>query len=302
MDFIKNNFKKVLIGGLIFVIILLLILAPILRKRVTAKKSQEEAQKQEQVEKEKQKDTGVTNSGTGTDKYLMQIQDRLKARFGEAPEGYIRNQDGTLQSLGDKDKSSEDVLYAYLRSLSILDFSTVQKYTRKSSVVKTYNEFFDSKNSSNDYKDAFIRKMYKETLLSIEVKGVEDQAIFASNKIVYTVKLKILDLTNKDFWLEDREEIFKNLMAIDEEGDTTKSEQYIYDYVINKYSKSKDKLTREVRLDLTLEKFADLGSGWLVSIDKELDDNFKYKDGKLFTTYVLEQFRNYRTEKRSGGN
>lgn len=302
MDFIKNNFKKVLIGGLIFVIILLLILAPILRKRVTAKKTQEEAQKQEQVEKEKQKDTGVTNSGTGTDKYLMQIQDRLKARFGEAPEGYIRNQDGTLQSLGDKDKSSEDVLYAYLRSLSILDFSTVQKYTRKSSVVKTYNEFFDSKNSSNDYKDAFIRKMYKETLLSIEVKGVEDQAIFASNKIVYTVKLKILDLTNKDFWLEDREEIFKNLMAIDEEGDTTKSEQYIYDYVINKYSKSKDKLTREVRLDLTLEKFADLGSGWLVSIDKELDDNFKYKDGKLFTTYVLEQFRNYRTEKRSGGN
>lgn len=302
MDFIKNNFKKVLIGGLIFVIILLLILAPILRKRVTAKKTQEEAQKQEQVEKEKQKDTGVTNSGTGTDKYLMQIQDRLKARFGEAPEGYIRNQDGTLQSLGDKDKSSEDVLYAYLRSLSILDFSTVQKYTRKSSVVKTYNEFFDSKNSSNDYKDAFIRKMYKETLLSIEVKGVEDQAIFASNKIVYTVKLKILDLTNKDFWLEDREEIFKNLMAIDEEGDTTKSEQYIYDYVINKYSKNKDKLTREVRLDLTLEKFADLGSGWLVSIDKELDDNFKYKDGKLFTTYVLEQFRNYRTEKRSGGN
>ena len=302
MDFIKNNFKKVLIGGLIFVIILLLILAPILRKRVTAKKTQEEAQKQEQVEKEKQKDTGVTNSGTGTDKYLMQIQDRLKARFGEAPEGYIRNQDGTLQSLGDKDKSSEDVLYAYLRSLSILDFSTVQKYTRKSSVVKTYNEFFDSKNSSNDYKDAFIRKMYKETLLSIEVKGVEDQAIFASNKIVYTVKLKILDLTNKDFWLEDREEIFKNLMAIDEEGDTTKSEQYIYDYVINKYSKSKDKLTREVRLDLTLEKFADLGSGWLVSIDKELDDNFKYKDGKLFTTYVLEQFRNFRTEKRSGGN
>lgn len=302
MDFIKNNLKKVLIGGLIFVIILLLILAPILRKRVTAKKTQEEAQKQEQVEKEKQKDTGVTNSGTGTDKYLMQIQDRLKARFGEAPEGYIRNQDGTLQSLGDKDKSSEDVLYAYLRSLSILDFSTVQKYTRKSSVVKTYNEFFDSKNSSNDYKDAFIRKMYKETLLSIEVKGVEDQAVFASNKIVYTVKLKILDLTNKDFWLEDREEIFKNLMAIDEEGDTTKSEQYIYDYVINKYAKSKDKLTREVRLDLTLEKFADLGSGWLVSIDKELDDNFKYKDGKLFTTYVLEQFRNYRTEKRSGGN
>ena len=302
MDFIKNNFKKVLIGGLIFVIILLLILAPILRKRVTAKKTQEEAQKQEQVEKEKQKDTGVTNSGTGTDKYLMQIQDRLKARFGEAPEGYIRNQDGTLQSLGDKDKSSEDVLYAYLRSLSILDFSTVQKYARKSSVVETYNEFFDSKNSSNDYKDAFIRKMYKETLLSIEVKGVEDQAIFASNKIVYTVKLKILDLTNKDFWLEDREEIFKNLMAIDEEGDTTKSEQYIYDYVINKYSKSKDKLTREVRLDLTLEKFADLGSGWLVSIDKELDDNFKYKDGKLFTTYVIEQFRNFRTEKRSGGN
>lgn len=302
MDFIKNNFKKVLIGGLIFVIILLLILAPILRKRVTAKKTQEEAQKQEQVEKEKQKDTGVTNSGTGTDKYLMQIQDRLKARFGEAPEGYIRNQDGTLQSLGDKDKSSEDVLYAYLRSLSILDFSTVQKYTRKSSVVKSYNEFFDSKNSSNDYKDAFIRKMYKETLLSIEVKGVEDQAVFASNKIVYTVKLKILDLTNKDFWLEDREEIFKNLMAIDEEGDTTKSEQYIYDYVINKYAKSKGKLTREVRLDITLEKFADLGSGWLVSIDKELDDNFKYKDGKLFTTYVLEQFRNYRTEKRSGGN
>lgn len=303
MGFIKNNKKIVFIGIGVFLALMLLFIAPALRKNIAEKKAKQQEVQQQQEEKEKQlNDNSGIQQGTGTDKYLISIQDRLANRWGKAPEGYIRNQDGSLQSLGDKDMTSEDVLYAYLRSLSILDFSSVQKFSRKSDVVKTYNEFFNSKNNSNDYKDSFIRKMYKEALLSIEIVGVEDQAVFADNKVAYTVKLKLLDLTNKEFWVEDKEEIYKQLMLIDSEGDSTKSEQYIYDYVIEKYSNNRDKITREIRLDITLEKFADLGSGWLVSIDKELDANLKYKDGKLFTTYVIEQFREYKREVRSGGN
>lgn len=302
MGFVKRNLRMVLMGVGVFLVLLLLIVAPAIRKNIVAKRAEEQSKLEEQ---ESRKEVSVQNNGiingTGTDKYLMQIQKRLADRFGAPPEGYVLNQDGTLQSLGDPKMSSEDAMYAYMRSLSLLDFSTVQKFSRKSSVVKSYDEFFNSKTSSSDYKDAFIRKMYKEALLSIEILGVENQSVFADNKVVYTLKLRMLDLTNKDFWLEDREEIFKNLSTMDNEGDSTKAEQYIYDYVINKYSENRDKITREVRLDLTLEKFADLGSGWLVSIDKELDDSLRYKDGKLFTTYVLEQFRLYKQENREGG-
>lgn len=297
MEFIKKNKSFILIGLGVLALVVLLFVTPAMRKNIQAKQEEERKIAQQKEEEEKKKQANQNQEGVGTDKYLMNMQPRLVERFGEAPEGFIRNIDGTLQSLGDKDMSAEDVLYAYIRALSILDFSTVEKYSRNSTVMKTYNEFFNSRNINTDYKDSFIRKMYKQTLLSIEMVGVENQAVFASNKVVYTVKLRMLDLSNKDFWLEDKDKIFQDLSVIDSEGDDTKSENYIYNYIVDKYSKKGTKITKDIVLDVTLEKFADLGSGFLVSIDKEIDDYARYKNGKLFSTYVLEQFRDYRYQK-----
>lgn len=140
--------------------------------------------------------------------------------------------------------------------------------------------------------DQFLRTMYKESLLSLQVKGIESNAVFAANKQVFTVKVSMLDLTNKDFWKKDEMEIYKNLYLYDQdEANTTKSDIYLYNY-ISDYYKSDNAVLRDVTFDITVQKYPDLDSGWLVSIDNDVDDACSYKDGKLVVSYIKEMYRN----------
>ena len=222
----------------------------------------------------------------------MQMQPELVKSYGKVPEGFIWESDGSLLSLGDKSMSAEDVVYAYLRGLSSLDISTVERYSRSSKVVESYSTYFDDKNKNTDYMDQFLRTMYKESLLSLQVKGIESNAVFAANKQVFTVKVSMLDLTNKDFWKKDEMEIYKNLYLYDQdEADTTKSDIYLYNY-ISDYYKSDNAVLRDVTFDITVQKYPDLDSGWLVSIDNDVDDACSYKDGKLVVSYIKEMYRN----------
>ena len=52
-------------------------------------------------------------------------------------------------------------------------------------------------------------------------------------------------------------------------------------------------------MDITLERYPDIDSGWLVSIDKDIDDAAKYNNGTLVTNYITEQFRQWSIENRS---
>lgn len=102
----------------------------------------------------------------------------------------------------------------------------------------------------------------------------------------------MLDLTNKDFWKKDEMEIYKNLYLYDQdESDTTKSDMYLYSYILD-YYESGEALLRDVTFDITVEKYPDLDSGWLVSIDNDVDDACSYKDGKLVVSYIKELYRN----------
>ena len=199
--------------------------------------------------------------------------------------------------------SSEDVLYAYIRALSTLDFATAEKYSRGTKVVETYNDYFSTATASQaDYQEQFLRNMYKEALTSIEITGVESSATFANNKVVYTVKVSMLDLTSKDFWQEDKDNLFKNMSIYEtQEDDSTKLNIFLYDYILN-YYKSENALKREISFDITLERYPDIDSGWLVSIDKDIDDAAKYSNGKLVTNYIVEQFRNYVINKQNSKN
>ena len=205
------------------------------------------------------------------DSLLMRMQSDLELSYGVAPKGYVWNLDGTLLSLGDKSMSAEEVVYAYLNGLKSLDFSSVQKFSRDSLVAKTYSGYFNDLNKSTDYNDSFIRNIYRECLLSLQVEGIENTSVFAENKQVFTVKVSMLDLTQKDFWLKDKEEIYKNLKVYNsDQSDSTKADMYLYDY-INRYYVSEDAARREVTFDLTLQKYPDLDTGWLVSIDTDID-------------------------------
>lgn len=235
------------------------------------------------------------------DDILMSSQEDLESTYGKAPDGFIYDYDGTLISLGDKDMTAEEVVYAYFRGLSSLDISTVERYSRGSKVVASYSEYFDSSNTDKDYMDQFMRDLYKESLLSLQVVGIDNQTVFAGYKKSFTVRVKMLDLTDKDFWVKDKEKIYDTLyLYSSSENDSTKSEIYLYDYISSYYKSDKAKL-REVTFDITLEKFADLDSGWLVSIDTDVDSACSYKDGKLVVSYIREKFQDEGLEVRIEG-
>lgn len=285
-DFIKNNKKVLVIAGGVLVVFILI------KGGVSARN---EKIKQKEADKLTEQLLAEANEGVTSDEgdsLLMQMQPELVKSYGKVPEGFIWESDGSLLSLGDKSMSAEDVVYAYLRGLSSLDISTVERYSRSSKVVESYSTYFDDKNKNTDYMDQFLRTMYKESLLSLQVRGIESNAVFAANKQVFTVKVSMLDLTNKDFWKKDEMEIYKNLYLYDQdEADTTKSDIYLYNY-ISDYYKSDNAVLRDVTFDITVQKYPDLDSGWLVSIDNDVDDACSYKDGKLVVSYIKEMYRN----------
>lgn len=229
-----------------------------------------------------------TGSSNSEDSILMRQQSELIAKYGSLPDGYLWDLDGTLLSQGDKSMSAEEVLYAYINGLKSLDFSMAQKYSRNSRVVETYSGYFDSMNSNTDYSDAFYRNMYKQALLSMQVLGIESNSIFADNKQVFTVRIQMLDLTDKTFWVKDKYYIYQSLRVYSEE-DSTKADLFLYDYILN-YYKSEEAATREVTFDITLEKYIDLDTGWLVSIDTDIDNACKYSDGTPVIRYIKEMY------------
>lgn len=252
-------------------------------------KALDDAKKREQ---EESANTVDLSGFGGNDEQLMLAQSDLVKSYGAVPDGYIWDFDGTLLSLGDKNMTAEEVIYGYFNGVRSLDFSMAQKYSRNSSVVNTYLDYFNT-NTTTDYYDSFLRNMYKQVLLSIQVTGISDVSIFASNKEVFTVQLKMLDLSDKDFWKKDEDEIFNNLYVYSsDESDSAKSEQYLYDYILSYYESGKAS-TRNVSVNLVVEKYPDLDTGWLISMDSDLNDACMYKDGKLVASYIQEQFNNY---------
>lgn len=291
----------------IIAIVVILVLVILIRgcvANVSEQKQRQEALDRANEIEQQQATEAVSDPYSSEDAYLLSVQQELIKSYGKLPEGYLWSLEGDLLSLGDKDMSAEEVVYAYLNGIRTLDLSIAQKYSRNSTVISTYEGYFDSKNLSTDYFDSFMRNMYKTALLSIQIEGIEDTAVFAENKQVFTVKVKMLDLTKKDFWEKDKQEIYKNLyMYSADENDSTKGEMYLYDYVL-KYYESENAPTRDVTFNLTVERYPDLDTGWLVSIDKDINDACSYTNGTLMVSYINQMFSNegieYINEQRKG--
>lgn len=296
-DWVKSHKKST--GAIVGVLLLIVLMVA---ANNHAKQKQLEQQKAEtaKIAKDNEVQDKDRSYVEGTDAYLMSMQPELRKSFGTPPNGFIWDLNGKGISLGDKSKSSEDVLYSYIRALSTLDLATAQKYSRDAKVVETYNDYFSKANANQaDYQEQFMRNMYKLALTSMEITGVESSSKFASNKSVYTVTISMLDLTAKDFWESDRENLFKKLSGYEsKENDSTKLEIFIYDYILN-YYKTPTAVKRTVSMDITLERYPDIDSGWLVSIDKDIDDAARYNNGTLVTNYITEQFRQWSIENRS---
>ena len=283
-----SSSKKTIIF-LIIVAVVIAIIATLVTSNKEKDARQEAIDRGNKLQEEREQES-TEESENNDDVYLLKIQKDLIDSYGPLPDGYIWETDGTLLSLGDPDMSAEDVVYAYLNGVRSLDLSMAQKYSRHSKVVATYEDYFDSK-ASSDYTDSFKRNMYKEVMLSIQPLEIVDTSVFAENKQVFTVKINIIDLSSKDFWIPDKEEIYKNLYIYSkDEEDVTKSDNYLYDYVLS-YYRSGTAATRDVTINLTVERFPDLNTGWLVSMDSDLNDLCNYKDGNIVASFIKSSFQ-----------
>ena len=282
-NFIHNK-KALTITGIVTVAVIFFGNGFIQQQKAVAK---QERIKERQEESRKLIDEEVDNI---SDNVLMSMQPDLIESYGKLPEGYIWDVDGSLLSKGDKSLSAEEVVYAYLNGLRTLDMSMVQKYSRGSVVIETYEGYFDESQKNTDYTDQFMRNMYREALLSMEINGVENSSVFAENKQVFTVSVNMIDLTNKDFWQDDKLDIYKNLEIYgSDEADSAKTDIYLYNYILN-YYKGEDVVKRDVSFDLTVQRYPDLDTGWLVSIDTDVDSACRYTDGKLVASYIREMY------------
>lgn len=272
------------------IIIGVLVLVIVIFSSVSKKNKQAELEKrrQEAIAQQQAQQQGTVDNFSGLSQAEVEQLGFIKV-WGEPPSGFRWNSKKELIPISSDDLTSEDVLWNYLRALSILDFSTVQKYSVFSLVLSTYESYFDDSNlGSSSYYAQFIRKAYKFALTSIEVESVGNSAVFADGTIVTTVKLKVLDLTNKDFWLEDKEKLFneiKNIYLV--EDDSAKAQNVVYDYIYNAYESGKVG-KRDLTIEIKLDKVS-LG-GWLIADDTDLNSALKYEDGVNVAQYILNEY------------
>ena len=294
VNFIKTKWKWIVV-----ILLSLFLVASFFADKVSSTSEQEKlsqaAREQAEAEIAAQKGTVENLDQAATDKLLLQSQASLEKSFGKPPEGFIWSMSGKAISLGDKSMEPEDVVYTYLQSLSKLTIDTAEFLSRDSDVVKTYKNFYsETYNASGDYKDEFDKEIYKLSMMSLEILGVENTAVFAQNKNTYTVKARMIDLGNKDFWKSDEEKFFEQLYYLDtNESDSAKKDSFIYNTILQ-YYKGKDVKKKEITFEVTVERYPDLNSGWLVSSDQALDSAFKYKDGNEVVNYIDQLYQKYK--------
>lgn len=279
--------KQIIIGGIIISIIGGGLAYSSYKENKEYQKRIEEQQKA--IEAQQQQ------SNEGVMSYEDAMQQSLVGQYGEPPEGFKWDILGNLVAVSSDDMSAEDVIHTYIRSISILDFATAQRYASSSKIYDTYNNYYDEiTNVVTDYYNQFLRKQYTFAIQSIENLGIESTATMADGTQVMSVKLNVLDLTDKDFWRDDMQEIYKQMRVFGEsEEDDTKRDQYLYDYIYSKYEDGTIG-KREVVCDFKVGK--QKNGGWLITDDSELNAYLKYDQGNDIAQYIISSYNDWLQE------
>lgn len=280
--------KFLVIAGCIVGLIVISSISSSRKEAAERQKALEEAERLRQQHMSQSTDTEVLS-------YDDRIQANLVSQYGEPPEGFKWGYNRTLIPLSNDSMTAEEVMYAFIRSLSILDFSTAQKFSTNSRVIENFRSSYKTYGIV-DYYDDFLRKQYRESLTSLEIEGVESTAVFAEGTMYFTVKVNALDLSDKDFWEDDRQTLFEMMRLYDDtESDDVKKETYVYNYVAEKYSDGSIG-KKSYTIDLIVEKGNQ--SGWLVSGDASLDAVLSYKGGVDVVKYIFSEYRTWLQEER----
>lgn len=220
--------------------------------------------------------------------YDLEQQGYIKS-LGFPPEGYIWSEEGTLVAVSSDELTAEDVIYGYLRNLSMLDFSTAGRYVSSSTLISAYKGYYEDIDTSAvmDFK----RKMLKLIIKSIEVDGLGDISIFEDGTEYVTVYVKCLDIRDKEFWLEDKDTIFTNLYKLaSTEQDSNKMQIYLYDYIYNKFESGVVE-KKSYSIELVLKKAR--GKGWLLANDTALYNVVVDPEGNSINSFILDEYTKY---------
>lgn len=291
---------KIKIAGFTFgktqIIIFLAIIGIIVISSLVSKHNADKEAAKRAEEAQAKVEAALAQSSTGDNTNLSihdQIQQQLAQQFGDAPEGFEWGYTGELVPLGNDDEATcEDVVYMYIRALSILDFSTAERYSIDSAVIKDYQNYYGTvSNSITNYYDNFLRKQFKASLTSLEVESIKDTAVFSDGTEYVTLVVNALDLQDKDFWGGIEKDLWEQLRVYKEtEEDDTKMEQYVYNYILDCYEDGSIG-KRKYTIELVVSKGN--GSGWLVSGDKELDAILTYENGIDVANYIIDAFEEW---------
>lgn len=225
-------------------------------------------------------------------------QKALNEVYGEPPAGFRWDDDGNTVPISNENLTAEQVVYQYLRGLAMSQFDTVQKYTYYSTVVSMYNSYF-ADGASESYYNQFARQVYRLALSSIVVNGMENEAVMANGRHVCTMNITLLDLSYKDWFKDNEDEIFKNMYTyLSGEQDNTKAQQYVFEEIL-KYYKSDTAKTKDVSIDITLDKVS--FGGWLVTDDTALEMLCEYTDGTSTFEYIYSEYEKWiQTQEQEG--
>ena len=291
---------KIKIAGFTFgktqIIIFLAIIGIIVISSLVSKHNADKEAAKRAEEAQAKVEAALAQSSTGDNTNLSihdQIQQQLAQQFGDAPEGFEWGYTGELVPLGNDDEATcEDVVYMYIRALSILDFSTAERYSIDSAVIKDYQNYYGIvSNSITNYYDNFLRKQFRASLTSLEVECIKDTAVFSDGTEYVTLVVNALDLQDKDFWRGIEKDLWEQLRVYKEtEEDDTKMEQYVYNYILDCYEDGSIG-KRNYTIELVVSKGN--GSGWLVSGDKELDAILTYENGVDVANYIINAFEEW---------
>lgn len=294
---------RIKIAGFTFgktqIIIFLAIIGIIVISSLVSKHNADKEAERREEEAQARLDEALAQTGTEDDTNLNihdQIQQQLAQQFGDAPEGFEWGYTGELVPLGNDDEATcEDVVYMYIRALSILDFSTAERYSMDSAVITDYQNYYGIvSNSITNYYDNFLRKQFKASLTSLEVESIKDTAVFSDGTEYVTLVVNALDLQDKDFWRGIEKDLWEQLRVYKEtEEDDTKMEQYVYNYILDCYEDGSIG-KRKYTIELVVSKGN--GSGWLVSGDKELDAILTYENGVDVADYIIDAFDDWYQE------
>lgn len=239
-------------------------------------------------------------SGCGKSNNTNEMEESEIETESTSQDGYYYDEFGVRYSIGNTEMTAEDVIYAYIKSLSLLDFNSALQYVYTNSAVVDGYDSNDAQyfGGTTGYGVAynFNHKIYKLTLESLLVSGVTSTVIYPDSYVL-TLDIEHLDCNNNEFWLKDKDTIYANLLTYKLEEEDSDAENKITEYLaqyIKDYYASDKAPTAVNEVELTLVH--SITGAWVIEDDSDLYALCAYNDGEYIIKYIKNAFNDWYTE------